>query len=472
MFLSSDSKKILETIKKEKVAFVDLRFTDTQGLFHHFTLNASAFNETIIQNGLVFDGSSLNGWQPIDDSDLLLVPDLSHTFMDPFSEDATLVVFCTIKDPVHQTPYIFDPRSTALKAEEHLKNSGIADTAYFGPEPEFFVFDDIKFNTSPLKSFYHITASERAPACSDCSSIDMNHGHRPQHKGGYLPLPPIDSGHEIRSEMLKYLERVGVKTEKHHHEVASNQHELGFEFSTLVRTADNLQLLKYVVHNVATFHGKTATFMPKPLFNDNGNGMHIHQSLWHKNAPLFSGEQYANLSDFALYYIGGILHHAPALNAFTNPTTNSYKRLVPGYEAPVIRSYSARNRSAAIRIPHVTSDKARRIEIRFPDPAANPYLALAATLMAGLDGIKRKISPSSPKEKNWYEEDISHDKENYLATSLKEALDALENDHAFLTEGDVFHKKQIDSYITLKRQEIKVVEQTPHPQEFSLYYSL
>lgn len=471
MFLSNDVKKNLDLLKKEKVAFVDLRFTDTQGLFHHFTLTTSAFTENIINNGLVFDGSSLNGWQPIDDSDLLLIPDLSHTFMDPFSEDPTLVVFCTIRDPMSQKPYTFDPRSTAEKAEEYLKSSGIADTAYFGPEPEFFVFDDVQFNTSPLKSFYHITASERPPICG-CEAADLHHSHRPQHKGGYLPVPPIDSGHEIRAEMLKYLDKVGIKTEKHHHEVASNQHELGFEFSTLTRTADNLQLLKYVVHNVATFHGKTATFMPKPLLHDNGSGMHIHQSLWRKNAPLFSGDQYANLSELALYYIGGILHHAPALNAFTNPTTNSYKRLVPGYEAPVIRSYSARNRSAAIRIPYVSSDKARRIEVRFPDPAANPYLALAATLMAGLDGIKRKISPDSPKEKNWYEDTSLHASENYLAGSLKEALDALEKDHAFLTEGNVFHVPQIEAYIALKRQEVKAVEQAPHPQEFSLYYSL
>jgi glutamine synthetase len=472
MFQSTELKKIRDRINKEKIEFIDLRFTDTQGLFHHFTVSISAFTDSLIQDGLVFDGSSLNGWKTIDDSDMLLMPDLSHVVSDPFSQDPTLIIFCTVNDPVSKSLYINDPRSTALKAEAYLRQTGFADTAYFGPEPEFFVFDAVRFNSTPLESYYSLNASERINE-NDGFDADPHHAHRPQLKGGYLPVMPIDSGHNMRAEMLKFLGEMGLKPEKHHHEVAANQHELGFEYSTLLRTADSIQLFKYVVHNVAVHHGKTATFMPKPLFGDNGSGMHVHQSLWRKNQPLFQGNLYANLSETALYYIGGILHHAHALNAFTNATTNSYKRLVPGYEAPVCRAYSARNRSAAVRIPHVLHDKARRIEVRFPDPACNPYLALSALLMAGLDGINQKISPGDAIDNNLYALDKkSAGEEMFLASSLRNALGALDQDRSFLKQGDVFSDHQIDAYIALKMQEVTAIEEAPHPREFSLYYSL
>lgn len=469
MFQGTSIKKFLERLKQEKIDFIDLRFSDTQGVFHHFTLKSGYFTEALITSGLVIDGSSLTGWKSIDDSDMLLMPDLSSVARDPFSKDPTLIIFCFVYDPLTQSPYSRDPRSTAIKAERYLMQTRIADIAYFGPEPEFFVFEQARFHSTPFESFYALKASETAHESPFFPSSDAHHAHRPQPKGGYLPVTPLDSGQALRSDMLNCLEKLGIKAEKHHHEVASNQHELGFEYNTLLKTADHIQLFKYAVHNIALQHGKTATFMPKPLFGDNGSGMHIHQSLWQKTTPLFAGDHYAQLSQTALYYIGGILHHARALNAFTNPTTNSYKRLVAGFEAPVIRAYSSRNRSASIRIPYTASEKARRIEVRFPDPSANPYLALSALLMAGLDGITRKLSPGDAMDQNLYG---LFSEEKMLASSLKEALDALEQDHDFLLHGDVFTPDQLSAYIDLKRRDVAIIEQSPHPKEFSLYYSL
>jgi glutamine synthetase len=467
--------KLLEKIKNQGIQYLDLRFTDMKGVWHHMSLKTSALPSDMFSKGITFDGSSINGWKTIEDSDMTLMPDCENTLNDPFSDLPTLIVFCNVFDPKTEQPYDRDPRSIAVKAENFLKTCSFADTAYFGPEPEFFIFDHVEYDCNAQNAFYRIHSGEGSFTNNQTfKGIEFpTLSHRPVPKGGYFPVPPVDSLHNLRAEMLTILTDMGVEGEKHHHEVAPSQHEIGFTFSTLLKTADNLQTFKYVVRNVAYDHGKTATFMAKPIFGDNGSGMHVHQSLWQKEAPVFAGTEYANLSKTALYYIGGILKHARALNAFTNPTTNSYKRLVPGYEAPVYLSYSARNRSAAVRIPHNNSEKARRIEVRFPDPTANPYLALSAMLMAGIDGINNKIDPGNAMDKNLYEfkpHEISPD--IVMSGSLKEALLALDQDRDFLKRGGVFTDEQIESYIALKNEEILAVSEIPHPKEFSLYYSL
>ncbi|WP_085784225.1 type I glutamate--ammonia ligase [Candidatus Nucleicultrix amoebiphila] len=470
-----DINALFDRITNQGIQYLDFRFTDSRGLWHHMSVKTTSIDADMIANGITFDGSSIKGWKEIDDSDMTLKPDISHVVNDPFSESPTLIVFCNIHDPKDETPYTRDPRSIALRAEQFLRQSKVADKAYFGPEPEFFIFDKVEFDCNAQNAFYRIHSAEGSYTNNQTfKGIDQpTLSHRPLPKGGYFPVPPIDSEHNLRAKMLSTLADMGVAGEKHHHEVAAGQHEIGFSYDSLTRTADNLQIFKYVVHNVAVENGKTATFMPKPIFGDNGSGMHVHQSLWLNDAPIFPGDKYANLSESALYYIGGILKHARALNAFTNPTTNSYKRLVPGYEAPVYLAYSARNRSAAVRIPHILNPKARRIEIRFPDPSSNPYLALSAMLMAGIDGILNKIHPGEAMDKNLYEfkpHELTPD--IIMSGSLKEALMALDQDREFLKRGDVFTDEQIEAYIALKNEEVLAVTEVPHPKEFSLYYSL
>lgn len=467
-----DAKGVLEFIKKEEIDFVDFRFTDPRGKTHHTSYRASQVNEDSFNDGVMFDGSSIAGWKGINESDMILMPDASTAVLDPFTVQKTLIIFCDVIEPSTGQGYIRDPRSTAKRAEEYLKYTGIGDTAFFGPEAEFFVFDDVKFKANQTKSFYKVTSIED-PESSDEEFEGGNMGHRPRTKGGYFPVQPVDSLNDIRAEMILAMEQMGLKAQLHHHEVAPSQCELGFEFSTMVRTADNLQIYKYCVHNVAHSYGKTATFMPKPIFGDNGSGMHCHQSIWKAGKPLFAGNGYADLSETALYYIGGIIKHAKALNAFTNPSTNSYKRLVPGYEAPVLLAYSARNRSASIRIPYVASPKGKRIEVRFPDATANPYYAFAAMMMAGLDGIENKIHPGEAMDKNLY--DLPPEELKDVPTvcgSLDEALHALDQDRAFLKKGDVFTDDQIDAYIDLKREENDTYRMAPHPIEFVMYYSV
>jgi len=471
------AEKLLKSIQDKSVEFVDFRFTDTCGVWHHLTLHKDALSQDLLAQGIMFDGSSIEGWKNIDNSDMALLPDADYVMEDVFSDHSCLVVFCDVFEPDQTKGYTRDPRSIAGKAECYLQETGIADTAYFGPEPEFFIFDDIHFETTAQTSFYAINSSEGAyPSAPWFDYEDIrsrNTGHRPLSGKGYFPVPPVDSGMNLRAEMLSCLLQMGVKGEKSHHEVAISQHELSFKYSTLLNTADHLQVYKYVVRNVAHRHGKTATFMPKPIYGENGSGMHVHQSLWKNGKPLFLGNQYANLSDEALYYIGGIIKHARALNAFTNPTTNSYKRLVKGYEAPIYKTYSACNRSAAVRIPHVTDPSAKRIEIRFPDATANPYLALTAMLMAGLDGIQNKIHPGKAMEKNLYEvnpNDLHRD--DLLCTSLQDALRELDADRDFLKKGGVFTDDCIDAYINVKHGELTLFNETPHPVEFKLYYSL
>jgi len=465
--------KILEQIQEHKVKFVDLRFTDTRGKEQHISVPHHVVDETFCVEGKMFDGSSICGWKGINESDMILLPDPSTAVLDPFRTDTTLILRCNILDPVTKQNYMRDPRSLAQRAQDYLKSTGIADTAYFGPEPEFFILDDVRWKIEMNGAFYHIDSNEAAWN----SSRDFTHGnmgHRPTVKGGYFPVPPVDSSQDLRSAMCQILEKMGLEVETHHHEVATcNQNEIGTVYRTLVRKADEVQILKYVVHNVAHAYGKTATFMPKPLVGDNGSGMHCHQSLFQGGVNLFSGEGYAGLSETALYYIGGIIKHAKALNAFTNGTTNSYKRLVPGFEAPVLLAYSAHNRSAAIRIPYTHSSKGKRIEVRFPDAATNPYLAFSAMLLAGLDGIKNKIHPGEPMEKDLYELSSKDAAElSSVATTLDEALQALNIDRAFLKVGNVFTDDIIESYIDLKAQEIKRLQMTTHPLEFELYYSL
>ncbi|MCP0914009.1 MULTISPECIES: glutamate--ammonia ligase [Legionella] len=463
---------LLNAIKEHDAKFIDLRFTDTRGKEQHITIPVSAVCDDFIENGKMIDGSSFKGWQKIHQSDLALVPDLSSILPDPFYQENTLFIRCNVVDPQTMLGYERDPRSLAQRAEAYLRSTGIADTAYFGPEPEFFIFDDVRFETTISGSFYKID-SEEAHWNSGKAVEGGNIGHRPTIKGGYFPVPPVDSSQDIRSAISLTLEALGIEVEAHHHEVATaNQCEVATRFNTLTKKADELQILKYVVHNVAHNYGKTATFMPKPLVGDNGSGMHCHQSLMKDGVNLFAGDQYAGLSEVALYYIGGIIKHARALNAFTNPATNSYKRLVPGFEAPVLLAYSARNRSAAIRIPHVSSAKARRIEVRFPDPTANPYLAFAAMMMAGLDGIQNKIHPGQPMDKDLY--DLPPEELIDVPTvcaSLDEAVEYLHKDHEFLLQGDVFTKDFIQSYIELRKQDIAQVRSLVHPFEFELYYS-
>lgn len=465
--------KVLEMLSEQNVKFVDLRFTDTIGKEQHVSVPTSQVTEEFLASGKMFDGSSIAGWQGINNSDMILLPEPETAVMDPFREDETLILRCDIHDPSTLQNYTKDPRSLAKRAERYLKSTGIADTCYFGPEPEFFILDDVRWKVDMNGAFYAID-SEEAAWNSDRSQQGGNLGHRPAVKGGYFPVPPVDSSQDIRSQICITLEEMGLKVETHHHEVATgNQNEIGTEFNTLVRKADELQILKYVVQNVAHAYGKSATFMPKPIVGDNGSGMHCHQSLIKDGVNVFSGDGYAGLSDTALFYIGGIIKHARALNAFTNATTNSYKRLVPGFEAPVYLAYSARNRSAAIRIPYTTSEKARRIEIRFPDAASNPYFAFSAMLMAGLDGIKNQIHPGDAMDKDLY--NLPPEEASELQTvshSLHNALEALKEDNQFLKEGGVFTEDMLQSYIGLKEAEVTRLAMTTHPVEFEMYYSL
>jgi glutamine synthetase len=464
---------VLSFMKENDVKFVDLRFTDTKGKEQHVTIPASQIDEDFFENGKMFDGSSIAGWKGINDSDMILMPDASTMLLDPFFEETTILISCDVIEPSTMQGYERCPRSIAKRAEEYLKSTGIADTVLFGPEPEWFMFDDVRFKNDMSGSFFKVDSSEAAWN-SDAEYEDGNKAHRPGVKGGYFPVPPVDQHHDIRSAMCMVLEEMGQVVEAHHHEVATaGQNEIATRFNTLTKKADEIQQLKYVVHNVAHMYGKTVTFMPKPIVGDNGSGMHCHQSLAKDGVNLFAGDKYAGLSETALYYIGGIIKHAKAINAFTNPSTNSYKRLVPHYEAPVMLAYSARNRSASVRIPLVPSAKARRIEVRFPDPAANPYLAFVAQLMAGLDGIQNKIHPGDAMDKDLY--DLPPEEEALIPQvcgSLDEALDALDANRAIFTKGGVMSDAMIDAYIALKRAEAKRVSMAVHPLEYELYYSV
>jgi glutamine synthetase len=467
--MSADA--VLQLIKDQEAAYVDIRFTDTRGKLQHVTVDVDLVDEDFLEEGFMFDGSSIAGWKSIEASDMKLMPDTLSAYVDPFYAEKTIAIHCSIVEPDTGEKYERDPRGTAEKAEAYLKSSGIGDVAYMGPEAEFFLFDDVRFSNTINKVSYEVDAVD-ASWNTDTEYEMGNTGHRPGVKGGYFPVNPIDDAQEIRSEMLSTMKRTGMKVDKHHHEVASCQHELGLIFDSLTKQADELQKYKYIIHNVAHAYGKSATFMPKPIYGDNGTGMHVNMSIWKDGKPLFAGDKYADLSQEALYFIGGILKHAKTLNAFTNPSTNSYKRLIPGFEAPVLRAYSARNRSGCVRIPWTESPKAKRVEARFPDPAANPYLAFAALLMAGLDGITNKIDPGEAMDKNLY--DLPAEELAEIPTvcgSLREALEALAADHDFLLAGDVFTKDQIEGYIELKMEEVEHYEHTPHPVEFGMYYS-
>ena len=462
---------ILKQIKDQEIEWIDLRFTDPKGKWQHLTMVASLIGEDELTDGLMFDGSSIAGWKAINESDMILRPDLDAVYTDPFSPTPMLIIVCDIYDPANGELYARDPRSTAKRAEAYLGTTGIGDTVYVGPEAEFFMFDDVRFETSYAQSFFKVDDIE-LPTNSGREYEGGNLAHRPRAKGGYFPVAPVDSAVDIRGEMVSTMVEMGLPMDKHHHEVAPAQHELGLTFGTLTTTADRMQIYKYVVHQVAHAYGKTATFMPKPIKEDNGSGMHTHFSIWKGKTPLFAGEGYAGLSEMCLHFIGGIIKHAKALNAFTNPSTNSYKRLVPGYEAPVLLAYSARNRSASCRIPYGSSPKSKRVEVRFPDALANPYLAYAALMMAGMDGIQNKLHPGEALDKNLYDlppaelADVPT-----VSASLREALDALAASHDFLLRGDVFSKDQIESYIDLKMQEVTRLEMTPSPVEYEMYYS-
>ena len=464
---------VMKMIEENDVKFVDFRFTDTRGKEQHVTVPASAFDEEFFENGHPFDGSSIAGWKGVQASDMVMMPDANTAYIDPFYDETTLVLTCDVVDPADGRGYDRDPRSIAKRAEAYLKSSGLGDTAFFGPEPEFFIFDGVEWAVDMSGCNLKIHSHEAAWGSGEKNNSMGASGHRPTVKGGYFPVPPVDSLHDIRSAMVLTLEALGVPVEVHHHETASaGQCEIGTKFSTLVQRADWTQILKYVVHNVAHQYGKTATFMPKPIVGDSGSGMHVHQSIWKDGKNLFAGDGYAGLSEFALFYIGGIIKHAKALNAITNPATNSYKRLVPHFEAPVKLAYSAKNRSASIRIPFVASTKARRVETRFPDPAANPYLCFVALLMAGLDGVQNKIHPGDPADKNLYDLPPEEDaKTPTVCASLDEALTALHQDRDFLTRGGVFSNDWIDAYIALKRGEVTRLNMTTHPIEYEMYYS-
>ena len=467
----SDANTIMEMIKENDVSYVDLRFTDPRGKMQHVTQHIDTIDPETLAEGFMFDGSSIAGWKAINESDMKLMPDLSRAYIDPFFAQPTVALFCDVLDPMTDEAYERDPRGTAKAALAHMNAAGFADTAFFGPEAEFFIFEDVKIDVSMNRAMYQVDSVE-GPYNSARSYEEGNTGHRPGVKGGYFPVPPVDSGQDIRSEMVSVMADMGVPVEKHHHEVAPSQHELGMKFGTLIETADNMQLYKYTVHQVAHAYGLSATFLPKPIAGDNGSGMHVHMSLWADGKPLFAGNGYADLSEQALHYIGGIIKHAKALNAFTNPSTNSYKRLIPGYEAPVLLAYSARNRSASCRIPFVSSPNGKRVEVRFPDATANPYLSFSAMLMAGLDGIRNKIHPGDAMDKDLY--DLPAEELAQIPTvcgSLREALDCLNADRAFLTEGNVFTDDQIDAYIALKMEEVVALEHAPHPIEFQMYYS-
>ena len=471
--MSKTAADVLKMVKENEVKFVDFRFTDTKGKEQHVSVPVSHFDMDKFETGHAFDGSSIAGWKGIEASDMLLMPDPNTASLDPFMEETTMFLQCDVIEPSDGKGYDRDPRSIAKRAEAYLKSSGIGDTAYFGPEPEFFIFDSVRWGVDMSGCFVKID-SEEASWSTGMKIEGGNSGHRPTVKGGYFPVPPVDSFQDMRSEMCLILESLGIPDEVPHHEVAgAGQNEIGTKFSTLVQRADWTQVLKYVVWNVAHTYGKTATFMPKPIVGDNGSGMHVHQSVWKDGKNLFAGDGYAGLSDFALYYIGGIIKHARALNAITNPGTNSYKRLVPGFEAPVKLAYSSRNRSASIRIPHVPNPKGRRIETRFPDPLANPYLCFSALLMAGLDGVQNKIHPGEAASKDLYhlppEEDA---KIPTVCSSLDQALEYLDKDREFLTRGGVFSDTMLDAYIELKMQEVTRFRMTTHPVEFDMYYSL
>ncbi len=469
--MANTASDILKQIKDEEIEWVDLRFTDPKGKWQHLTMVASILGEDELTDGLMFDGSSIEGWKAINESDMVLKPDLDAVYTDPFSATPMLIVFCDIVEPSTGELYARDPRSTAKRAEAFVKTTGIGDTVYVGPEAEFFMFDNVQFDTNYASSYFKIDDIE-LPTNTGREYEGGNLGHRPRAKGGYFPVAPVDSAVDIRGEMVSTMLEMGLPCDKHHHEVAAAQHELGLTFGKLVTTADRMQIYKYVVHQVAQAYGKTATFMPKPIKEDNGSGMHTHFSIWEGKTPLFAGNGYAGLSETCLYFIGGVIKHAKALNAFTNPTTNSYKRLVPGYEAPVLLAYSARNRSASCRIPYGTGPKSKRVEVRFPDALANPYLAYAALLMAGLDGIQNKIHPGEAMDKNLYDLPPAELAQvPTVAGSLREALDSLAADHDFLLKGDVFTKDQIESYIELKMHEVMRWEMTPSPVEYDMYYS-
>ena len=465
--------KVLKMIKDNEVKFIDFRFTDTRGKEQHVSMPSTIIDDEIFTDGKMFDGSSISGWKGINESDMILMPDQDSAVLDPFTDEVTLIIRCDILEPTTMEGYERDPRSVAKRAEAYLQATGIGDTAFFGPEPEFFILDDVRYGSDISGSFYKIDSDE-AEWNSERVYEDGNIGHRPGLKGGYFPVPPVDSLNDIRAAMCLALEEMGVKVEVHHHEVATaGQCEIGTMYSTLVRRADENQIMKYVIHNVGHAYGKTVTFMPKPLVGDNGSGMHVHQSIAKGGENIFAGNQYGGLSETALYYIGGIIKHARSLNAFTNASTNSYKRLVPGFEAPVMLAYSARNRSASIRIPWVASPKARRIEVRFPDPTANPYLAFAAMLMAGLDGIQNKIHPGEAMDKDLY--DLPVEEARSIPTvchSLDQALECLDADREYLTAGGVFTYDLIDGYIRLKMEEVTRLRMTTHPVEFDMYYSL
>ena len=465
-------------INENNIIYVDFLFADLRGKQQHTTQHVSTIDEDLLNTGIYFDGSSISGWKVINESDMILMPDFAKVAIDPFSAQPTVKIYCDVYEPSKKSdgsgagqPYSRCPRSVAKAALKYMASTGIGDAAYFGPEAEFFIFDDVRYSVKMNKVGFEVDSIE-SPHNTDKVYGEGNLAHRARVKGGYFPDAPMDTGNDIRAEMLSVIHGMGVEVEKHHHEVATAQHELGIKFSTLVDCGDNMQIYKYVVHNVAAAYGKTATFMPKPMFGDNGSGMHVHQSVWKGSTPLFAGDGYAGLSETALFYIGGIIKHAKALNAFTNPTTNSYKRLVPGYEAPVLLAYSSRNRSASCRIPHSASPKGKRVEVRFPDPCANPYLAYAAMLMAGLDGIKNKIHPGQPMDKNLY--DLPEDELAKVPTvcgSLREALNALKADSGFLTAGGVFSEDLINAFIDLKMEEVMAYETMPHPIEYDLYYA-
>ena len=467
----ADATEILKTIKDKDVKYVDLLFTDPRGKWQHVTMDCAVVDEDMFAEGIMFDGSSIAGWKAINESDMTLMPDTSSSFIDPFTAETTLAVVCDILEPSTGEDYPRDPRTTAKKAEAYVKSSGVGDTVYFGPEPEFFIFDDVRYSVDMNATGFAIDSKE-GPYNTATDYEAGNMGHRPGVKGGYFPVAPVDSEQDMRSEMLTVMKEMGLPMEKHHHEVAPSQHELGMIFGTMTQQADRVQMYKYAVQMVSHLHGKTATFMPKPIKGDNGTGMHCHQSIWKGGEPTFAGSGYADLSDTCLYYIGGIIKHAKAINAFTNPSTNSYKRLIPGFEAPVLLAYSARNRSASCRIPHSASPKGKRVEVRFPDPSGNPYLAFTAMLMAGLDGIANKIHPGDPMDKDLYElppEELAG--VPTVCGSLREAMEALDADRDFLKAGGVFTDDQIDGYMELKWEEIYKYEHTPHPVEFQMYYS-
>jgi len=467
----NDSQNVLDMIKEHDVQYVDLRFTDPRGKWQHTAQHVSTVNDDFFENGIMFDGSSIAGWKAINESDMTLMPDCNTAVMDPFTAQPQLILFCDIHEPLTGLPYNRDPRSVAKKALAYMDSAGIGDTAYFGPEAEFFVFDDVRFQNNMNRTSYEID-SEEGPYNSGEMMEGGNIGHRPSIKGGYFPVAPVDSGTDLRAEMVTLMIQMGLDMEKHHHEVAPSQHELGLKFNTLIGSADGMQIYKYVVHMVAHQYGKTATFMPKPVAGDNGSGMHTHQSIWKNRKPMFAGSGYADLSETALFYIGGVIKHARAINAFSNASTNSYKRLIPGFEAPVLLAYSARNRSASCRIPFSESPNGKRVEVRFPDATANPYLAFTAMLMAGLDGIQNKIHPGDPMDKDLY--DLPPEELADVPTvcgSLRQALECLDADRDFLKKGDVMSDDMIDGYLALKEEEVLTFEQAPHPIEFQMYYS-